>query len=200
MSYDELWRNGHPLSWAWFHLGDEELKEQYRDAGQKPAQTEWLTSMMRNDLQYALQRGEFVAIGVRMPFTIDTRPSLLPFTIFDHFEQIDWEASTVRNHGMEFASVRISALLDLQEDAAPPISSPVKSKSGRPSVQPLLREIVRELASDPHFGSLLAKERIAQVGEKARKQAPNQFRSERQPARQTIIEALRAEGFWASKS
>lgn len=199
MSDAELWRNGHSLDLAWFHFGDADLKEQYRDAGQDPARTEFLTSMMKRDLRFALQRGELLAFGVQMPAAVDSRPALLPFVIFDHAEEIEWEASIVRNHGLEFRSVRISEPLDLPVDQPEPIRKPAK-KMGRPSAQPFLREIVLELATNRNFGRLPTKERIALVAEKARERDSERFRSEGQPARQTVIKALQAAGFWGPKS
>jgi hypothetical protein len=192
MESSELWPDALPLDEAWFILGSEEQKIQYRNAGHNQHLTVYLKTTMRRVLLDRIHDGELLCLGVRIAPDLGGIPEFLPQFLFDT-PDVDWEKSTLRAFGRVYEGLRVIPRQQVSEIDLP---RPATAKrQGRPPVGDKIREIVRDLGTKGRLDGLSRKEQENLVRSRARERYPRDFPKESQPSRGKILEALKAEEF-----
>jgi hypothetical protein len=187
----DRWLDALPLSDAWWMLGSEEHKIQYRKAGSNHSRMKFLESTMHREIITDIYYGRLLCLGVRTAPDLGKSPEILPQHLFAS-PDVDWSKSTVHVFGRLYADVRV-----IPCDPASAIESPEPAqpkKQGRPPVGDKLREVVRELNDKGQLGGLSRKEQENVIRARARERYPPNFPKQSQPSRTKILEALKAEG------
>lgn len=150
LSIYDNWLIADPLDSAWFHFAEKELQNQYREAGRNPSKTAALYHQMKAELIYSLSGNYIIAVGVFCGKGQNPEPEKIAKSYFaaDHLE-IDWDKNEICAFGDKIASVRILVAdpTIIQKSTAPVSidSKSGKSKGGRKSNYPAIREILMDL-------------------------------------------------------
>lgn len=196
---EQLWEDGIPLADAWFLMGEEELRDQYRDAGSNQHLTASLRKMMRGDVLTSLLHGIWRAVGYRTKPDLSDGPELIDRAVFARSENVNWDESAARGIGREYQEIRVCqpeqpSQPENNSDAPP---SPPRTeqqtnpKMGRPSAIPKLIEIISDLDRRGEFQGKMQKEKDGLVGDEARRRYPEVFVRETHPAKSTIVQAFK---------
>ena len=125
------------------------------------------------------------------------------------YENIDWGDGVIAaQRGGSFIQVRVarrgmpSYSEPASEPAATSLPQPVGNGQpkiarpmGRPPIVQLLVVVVRDLKQAPEFASKLRKQQVDAVRDTARSRYPRRFPKPTHPSRNSILAALRSEGF-----
>src|SRR4051794_40432188 len=95
-----------PLADAWWLMGPDEQKEQYRSAGQNEGLTAYLEKYLRDDIIFRIHVRDLVAIGVQTAPKPGEGPELIPGFLFAS-PDVDWKESNVRAMGRSYEHVRV---------------------------------------------------------------------------------------------
>jgi len=88
---------------------------------------------MRDHLLAKLKSGDCVAVGFAIPRKSTDDPHKIPIDLFEHRNQyLDWEKSSIKGKGLEFASVRVVPGDILALAAAPNPATPIAASQPAP--------------------------------------------------------------------
>jgi len=187
----EYWLGALPLDEAWWLLGAEDEKLQYRNAGGNVHLTKFLEETMHRDVITRIYHGDLLCLGVRTSPAPGDGPEILPQFLFANPE-VNWANSTVRAFGRAYEGVRVIAREQVTDIGLPQQAQ--AKRHGRPPVGEKLREVVRHLQEEGQLDGLSRKQQESVIRVCARERHPTIFPRESQPSRTKILEALKAEG------
>lgn len=207
----ELWPDAVPLRDAWWILGEEDQRHQYRQAGRNPALTGMIETLMRRDLLYRINEGDLLCLGIQISPILGDKPEILSKYLFGHPE-VDWANSAVVTLGRAYGDVKVAqpqSVTSLSEAGTPSTTETVavgsagipsgkdiaSRKIGAPRKIDKVREVIREFAAAGQLNGLLRKEQIYLVQLEARERFPSLFLKPSHPSRNTVLAALIEEGF-----
>jgi hypothetical protein len=205
-----LWQSAYALEAAWFQLGDEYQKNQFRNKRDRGQDTDYLEWDMKQNLLYSVFNEQLIALGLCIA---PEKSEILRIIDPVHFDQpeVDWDKSEIRHGPWHFMKVHVrryeqarideaggSTADDTNEkadDATPPVDSShgaeghAARKRGRPPIIPELRDLIREIGPSKLDG-LSPMQRISLIRAEFKR-----LHSGRVPAENTVRRAFREEGY-----
>jgi hypothetical protein len=146
----ENWRNAELLNFAWFALGDFTKREKFRDSSAKPPHVAASVKFeMQLEMRDRIAKGEFIALGIRIPAKENCEPEQIPSIYFAYQgTKIDFDKDYVSGLDREFHEVSIcQPPMPISNDTKPisPIVIKTKRGGGRPSNYPKAKIILEML-------------------------------------------------------
>jgi hypothetical protein len=142
---------------------------------------------MQASLLKRLQRGTLVALGFREGASISAPPERIPSRLLE-LRNFHWGSDCISAAKYQFVQVRIARLSTSTKKER--VDRP---KRGRPSIDGLLKPLVRDLRQKGQFTGRSQKEKIGLVRDAAQRMHPVRFPKKTQPSDTKIIGALKAE-------
>lgn len=127
----QIWRAALTLGEAWWEFGDEEHKEQYRNAGRNDGLLSFLDRYLHDDLIYLLSHGDLVALGVQVSPQAGPGPETIPSFMFHHSE-VDWDRSGVKGYGRSYDGVKVVRPEDVHRTRRSTTKRQVRRSETRP--------------------------------------------------------------------
>ncbi len=126
---DNIWREGTPISSAWFELASEPERDQIRTA-RTEHRTAALTHLMKLNLMRRLFDKEYTALGIQVAPDLGDAPEALPSFVFGDAE-IDWDRGRVSGTGRAYEQVTIADSQGTPDAPKVPTSVQVSSHTNR---------------------------------------------------------------------
>ena len=154
------WRNADALNYAWFGFATPEIRERYRESGNRlPSAAKFLELDMQLELKTQIAKGRFLAFGIQIAPILKDDPEQIPAICFEaHEVKIDWQNDSLSGFGRAFHDVRVCLPAEARPKSTPstlPIAV-VRKGGGRPSQYANAKEVFEILFCERRYSNLPA--------------------------------------------